>query len=104
MLDAWRRPASFMAMSTAALFDDLEAIKDETMRELENGISHIPMYPQQAAHIRAQRAAMLETFRAYETAVETAANQLLTRYRDRNREARTTPVAGVLQPPLDPSA
>jgi hypothetical protein len=74
------------------LFDDLEAIKDEAIRELDNGISHIPMYPQQAAHIRAQRAAMLETFRAYEASIETAANQLLTRYRDRNREARTAPV------------
>ncbi|MFX8754998.1 hypothetical protein ABTM47_19585, partial [Acinetobacter baumannii] len=60
-----------------SLFDDLEAIKDATIKELENSISHIPMYPQQAAHIRAQRAAMLETFRAYEAALEAAANQLL---------------------------
>lgn len=74
-----------------SLFDDLEAIKDATIKELENSISHIPMYPQQAAHIRAQRAAMLETFRAYEAALEAAANQLLTRYRDKNRQARTTP-------------
>jgi hypothetical protein len=74
------------------LFDDLETIKEDTIQELDNGISRIPLFPQQAAQIRAQKAAILQTFRGYETAVETAANRLLTQYRDENRKYRTTPV------------
>jgi hypothetical protein len=74
----------------AAVFDELDAIKEETVRELDSGISRIPRLPQEAAQIRAHRAAMLQTFRAYEVAVATAANQLLTLYRDKNRECRTT--------------
>jgi hypothetical protein len=72
------------------LFDELDAIKEETVREIDHGVARIPLFPQQAATIRAQRAAMLQTFRAYEAAVETAANELLARYRDKNREVRTT--------------
>src|SRR5262249_8166901 len=69
----------------AAVFDELDAIKEETVRELDAGISRVPLLPQQAAQIRAQRAAVLQTFRGYEAAVATAANQLLALYRDKNR-------------------
>jgi hypothetical protein len=74
------------------VFEQLGTIKDETVRMLDEGIQQIPLYPQQAANIRAQRAAMVQSFRGYETAVETAANQLLSKYRDANRRNRTTPV------------
>jgi hypothetical protein len=76
----------------ADLFDDLADIKDETVRVLDTGIQQIPLYPQQAANIRAQRAALIQSFRGYETAVEAAANQLLAHYRDSNRKWRNTPV------------
>lgn len=76
----------------ADTFDALEDIKQDTVRELDNGISRIPLFPQQTAQIRAQRTATLQTFRAHEAAIVTAANQLLTRYRDKNREHRTTVV------------
>jgi hypothetical protein len=74
------------------VFEDLGSIKDETVRMLDEGIHQIPLYPQQAANIRAQRAAMVQAFRGYETAVETAANQLLSKYRDTNRRNRTAAV------------
>jgi hypothetical protein len=73
------------------LFSDLEDIKEETVEHLRAGIERIPLFPQHAAHIRAERAALMEQFRAYETAIETAANQLLKTYRDENRLARRTP-------------
>jgi len=76
----------------ADLFDDLADIKKDTVQLLDDGIKQIPLYPQKAAQIRAQRAAMVKSFRGYETAVESAANQLLAQYRDINRRWRTTPV------------
>lgn len=75
----------------ADLFDDLAEIKDETIKILDAGINQLPRYPQQAANIRAQRAGLVETFRGYEGAIETAANRLLSDYRDTNRRWRTTP-------------
>jgi hypothetical protein len=74
------------------LFDGLAEIKDETIEKLDQGISSLPLYPQQAANIRVQRAALVQTFRGYEPAVETAANQLLSQYRDINRTHRSSPV------------
>jgi len=57
----------------------------------------IPLYPQQASNIRAQRAALVQSFRGYETAVQTAANQLLFTYRDakpqRDAIARCPPIS-----------
>jgi hypothetical protein len=76
----------------AELFDGLALIKDETIKLLDQGIKNLPLYPQQAANIRAQRAALVQTFRGYEPSVETAANQLLAQYRDVNRTNRRTPV------------
>jgi hypothetical protein len=76
----------------ADLFDDLADIKDKTVQALDQGIQQIPLYPQQAAHIRAQRAGLIQSFRGYETAVESAANQLLAQYRDTNRKWRSTPI------------
>ena len=73
------------------LFDDLEDIKEETVAALEDGIRAIPLFPQKAAQIRAQRDAHLKQFGAYENAIESAANQLLARYRDANRVHRKTP-------------
>jgi hypothetical protein len=75
----------------AELFDDLASIKDKTIEVLGAGIKAIPIYPQEAASIRAQRAALVQTFRGYEPAVVTAANHLLAIYRDRNRIHRTMP-------------
>jgi hypothetical protein len=76
----------------ADLFDDLTAIKDETIQRLDQGIKNLPVYPQEAANIRAQRAALVQTFRGYEPSVVTAANQLLSKYRDINRTHRTASV------------
>jgi hypothetical protein len=74
----------------AFLFEDLEQIKEDTVTQLDAGIRNIPRFPQEASLIRAQRDAHLNGFRAYESAVETAANQLLARYRDANRSHRST--------------
>ncbi len=74
----------------ALLFDDLQVIKEDTVRLLQDGIQRIPLFPQQATNIRNERAAMVQQFRAYEAAVETAANQLLKSYRDANRNWRTS--------------
>ena len=73
------------------LFEDLEAEKEDTVRRLKEGIARIPHFPQHAAEIRAQRAALVERFRAYEASVELAANHLLQIYRDANKSCRTTP-------------
>jgi hypothetical protein len=73
------------------LFDDLEAVREETIAELQAGITTIPLYPQKTSQIRAQRNAQLGAFRAYETSVETAANQLLQIYRGANQKSRTSP-------------
>jgi hypothetical protein len=74
----------------ADLFDGLASIKDETIEMLDQGVTKLPLYPQQASNIRTQRAALVQTFRGYESAVETAANQLLSKYRDINRTNRST--------------
>ena len=73
----------------ADLFDELEAIKEDTIKDLDTGIAQIPKYPQEAASIRAQRSAMLQTFQNYEDAAEAAANRLLADYRNLNRQHRT---------------
>lgn len=75
----------------AKLFDDLETIKEDTLENLDSGIKTLPGLPQQAQSIRAYRDATIAKFRAYESAVQTAANELLSRYRQRNQSARTTP-------------
>lgn len=75
----------------ADLFDALADIKNETVKRLDEGIVRIPSFPQHAANIRAQRAALVQTFRGYESSVEGAANHLLERYRDGNRRARSAP-------------
>jgi hypothetical protein len=72
----------------ADLFDDLEKIKEDTVSDLDAGIRRIPRFPQEASIIRSQRDADIGGFRAYESAVETAVNQLLARYRDANRSNR----------------
>jgi hypothetical protein len=72
----------------AYLFEDLEKIKEDTVAQLEDGVSKIPRFPQEASLIRSQRDAHLQEFRSYESAVETAINQLLALYRDANRSQR----------------
>jgi hypothetical protein len=72
----------------AFLFEDLERIKEDTVAQLEAGTGRIPRFPQEASLIRSQRDADLKGFQAYESAVETAVNQLLARYRDTNRSHR----------------
>jgi hypothetical protein len=74
----------------ANLFDELAEIKDDTIKALDVGINRLPNFPQHAANIRAERSALIETFRAYETGAQRAANQLLERYRDKNRRNRNT--------------
>lgn len=73
------------------LFDELEELKENAVASLQDGIARFPVIPNQAAQIRAQRDAMVENFRGYETAVVTATNQLLSRYRSVNCEHRTSP-------------
>jgi hypothetical protein len=68
----------------AALFDELNEIKEKTVAAIKAGTLRIPLFPQQAAHIRSERTGHLQAFGAYEASIETAANQLLSRYRDGN--------------------
>jgi hypothetical protein len=75
----------------AMLFEDLEEIKESTVAALEEGIRRIPLFPQQAAKIRAQRTAELQSFQVYETSVEAAGNRLLALYRDANRRRQADP-------------
>lgn len=81
------------------LFDDLAKIKEETVTALDAGIRRIPLFPQQAAHVRSQRDAHIQSFHAYETGVEACANRLLALYRDGNRSARKTPTPGYFDAP-----
>lgn len=76
----------------AVLFEDLEDIKETTVADLDAGIRRIPLFPQQAAQVRAQREAHLRSFQTYEGTVEAAGNRLLALYRDTNRTNRSTPV------------
>jgi hypothetical protein len=75
----------------ALLFDALEEIKNRVVQGLQEGISGMPLFPKEADNIRAQRASLIERFRAYEAAVEAAANQLLATYRTANCAERKTP-------------
>jgi hypothetical protein len=72
------------------LFDELSEIEENAVEQLNTGIANLPTFPQMAIDVRAKRAEMLNRFRAYEMSVETAANQLLTLYRDINHAQRTT--------------
>jgi len=81
------------------VFEHLGVIKDETVKILDEGIRQIPLYPQQAANIRTQRAAVVQAFRGYETAVETAANQLLSEYRETNQRNRSIPAPAYFERP-----
>jgi hypothetical protein len=72
------------------LFDELDVIKNDTVRSIDSGIVRIPLFPQQAAEIREEREALRQKFKGYEASVQTAANQLLARYRDLNRLSRKT--------------
>lgn len=73
------------------LFDELTEAKNETVKELELGLERIKQLPREADNIRASRKALLQEFAAYETSVETSINQLLQRYRNCNRKARSDP-------------
>lgn len=81
------------------LFEDLEEIKETTVAELDAGIRRIPLFPQSAAKVRAEREAHLRSFQSYEVSVEGAANRLLALYRDTNRSARTTPAPSYFDRP-----
>lgn len=70
------------------LFDDLEEIKEATVALLDHGMRTLPNYPQLAGNIRAERAALLTNFHAYEAEIEQAINQLLAIYRDANKQNR----------------
>lgn len=75
----------------AFLFENLEEIKEQTILELDDGIRRIPRFPQEAVQIRAQRDAHLQSFKAYESNIESATNRLLAIYRDANLSSRRTP-------------
>ena len=72
------------------LFEDLEEYKNGAVEEIKGGITTLPLFPQRAAQVRAQRLAQIDAFRAYESSVETTANQLRQIYRDENRKHRKT--------------
>jgi hypothetical protein len=89
----YRREKSAREKYTNAYFDlfnELSDTNEDTVDQLNDGITRLPQFRQQAVDVRAQRAAMLNSFRAYETSVETATNQLLRLYRDINHAQRTT--------------
>lgn len=75
----------------ADLFDELDEIKESTVSAIKAGTQRIPLFPQQAMQVRAERNAELEAFAAYENSIEAAINQLLSRYRDANVSQRKTP-------------
>lgn len=75
----------------ADLFDELDEIKERTVTAIKAGTQRIPLFPQQAVQVRAERNAALEAFAAYENSVEAAINQLLSRYRDANISKRKSP-------------
>jgi hypothetical protein len=72
------------------LFDELTEAENDAIIQLNDGIAKLPKFRQMAVEVRARRAAMLNNFRAYESSVETATNQLLKLYRDINHAQRTT--------------
>ena len=75
-------------------FDELERIKEDAVQQLAAGIKQVPLFPQHAENVRMQRSALLESFRAYESSLEAAANQVLARYRTANRKSRKTAPPG----------
>jgi hypothetical protein len=75
----------------SALFDELNEIKEKTVAAIKAGTQRIPLFPQQAAQIRSERTGHLQAFGAYESSIQTAANQLLARYRDGNVARRNSP-------------
>ncbi|MCB1385338.1 MAG: hypothetical protein KDJ29_19970 [Hyphomicrobiales bacterium] len=77
-----------------ALFNSLEDAKDTCIEELDSGVAKLPKYPQAAAEIHVQRTAIAGKFKAYETGLEEAVNQLLSRYRQRNKAHRNTAPPG----------
>jgi hypothetical protein len=89
---AYRRERSAQEAYTKAyfaLFSELNKEKEDTVVQLNDGITSLPTFRQIAIDVRAERAAMLNSFRAYETSMVTATNQLLRLYRDINHAQRT---------------
>jgi hypothetical protein len=74
-----------------AFFEELERVRDETIKRFEDGIANIPEYVAKSHQVRAARSALIEQFRGYEQVVVQAANRLLATYRDANRRRRQTP-------------
>jgi len=81
------RRSNLLDRSSEILRRNIEAV---TVGSIDSGIVRIPLFPQQAAQIREEREALRQKFKGYETSVQTAANQLLARYRDLNRLSRKT--------------
>jgi hypothetical protein len=73
-----------------ALLGELGEVIEDTVVQLDDGVLRLPQFRQTAIDVRAQRAVMLNSFRAYETSLETATNQLFKLYRDINHAQRTT--------------
>jgi hypothetical protein len=89
----YRRKKSALEAYTKAhfaLFSELSEVKEDTVVQLNDGITTLPKFRQRAIDVRAERAAMLNSFRAYENSLEIAINQLLKLYRDINHAQRTT--------------
>ena len=73
-------------------FEELEEVRDDTIKRFEDGIAIIPEYVAKSHQVRAARSALTEQFRGYEQLALQTANRLLTIYRDANRRRRKTPV------------
>jgi hypothetical protein len=73
-----------------ALLGELGEVIEDTVVQIDDGSLRLPQFRRAAIDMRARRAVMLNGFRAYETALETATNQLLRLYRDINHAQRTT--------------
>ena len=90
----WRRFSKARSDYSAEhedLFEELEEAKDECIAELNEGVAKLPKYPQTAAKIDVQRNTTVGKFQAYEAGLIEATNEMLIRYRQRNKASRTTP-------------
>lgn len=72
-------------------FGELEEVRDDTVKQFQDGIANIPQYVAKSHQVRAARSALVERFRGYEQMIVQVANRLLAAYRDANRRRRQTP-------------
>jgi hypothetical protein len=89
-------------------FDELAQVRDETVKIFDVAITNMPHEAEVARSARDRALMHAQQLPAYEDHLEEVANSLLSRYREANREARSTPapehfeVRWKLQPRTDP--